>query len=449
MTSPSPIVSAMALLAAVTTLLFAPASEARKRAKKSPLVDPTTTQVGQIAEGIPKAWSKSCELDKRKPLSLVMGFDQHRDYGEAKPYEAKQARGLLSQLCPGDRVQLLEVGRKTRSLGEALTLKKLSDIDDLVLRIEERKGRVKWKRLNAGLLQAAVSEWGQKVNTTQEELLRVLVFFTRDLESRAGKETDIPDFSWANPPYWLQGHALVSIFRPIVSDTKVETWEVFVAAMPDKRTRGTVAEGLRVDMEGWLDPVRTITPTKEDIALAKAAALPQTPASPAPTPLPSPTHEAEQSEAALGWQSAWTPWAIAALLLLVIIAGASWVLFKVAPRRLVQGQEDTTPKLVLVLRDRLHNKILSEDKLDLKSAVRVGASLSNDLMVAGPYGLEILPSTSGSLPRVRATNSLPIEVHRAAGGRLVRATDSAPVPLRGGDRINLGAGQELEVRFAH
>ena len=35
----------------------------------------------------------------------------------------------------------------------------------------------------------------------------------------------------------------------------------------------------------------------------------------------------------------------------------------------------------------------------------------------------------------------------AAGGRLVRATDSVPVPLRGGDRINLGAGQELEVRF--
>ena len=91
---------------------------------------------------------------------------------------------------------------------------------------------------------------------------------------------------------------------------------------------------------------------------------------------------------------------------------------------------------------------MSEDKLDLKSAVRVGASLSNDLMVAGPYGLEIMPSPAGSLPRVRATNSLPIEVHRAAGGRLVRATDSVPVPLRGGDRINLGAGQELEVRFA-
>jgi hypothetical protein len=73
--------------------------------------------------------------------------------------------------------------------------------------------------------------------------------------------------------------------------------------------------------------------------------------------------------------------------------------------------------------------------------------LSNDLTVAGPYGLEILPSPAGALPRVRATTSLPLEVHRAAGGRLVRATDTVPVPLRGGDRINLGAGQELEVRF--
>ena len=105
-------------------------------------------------------------------------------------------------------------------------------------------------------------------------------------------------------------------------------------------------------------------------------------------------------------------------------------------------------KLVLVLRDRLHDKVISEDKLDLKNALRVGASLSNDLTIAGPYGLEILPSPAGALPRVRATNSPPIEVHRAAGGRLIRATDSVPVPLRGGDRINLGAGQELEIRFA-
>jgi hypothetical protein len=377
-----------------------------------------------------------------------MGFDQHRDYSDARPYEAKQARGLLSQLCPGDRVQLVQIGRRAKGIGDAMTLKNLSDIDDLVLRIEERRARVTWKRVNTGLLQAAVAEWGRPVNTARDELLRVLVFFTRDLESRAGKDAELPDFSWSNPPYWLHGHALVSVFRPIISDTKVETWEVFVATTPDTLERGAMAEGLRVEMDGWLVPARRLAaPEPSKVASGTTSGAPQR-ATPAVVARAATQASTAAPEGALSWDRAWTPWAIAGLLLVMLLLGALWVLFRLAPKRLTEGAQPAAPKLILVLRDRLHNKILSEEKLDLKSAVRVGASLSNDLMVAGPYSLEILPSPAGSLPRIRATNSLPIEIHRAAGGRLVRATDLAPVPLRGGDRINLGAGQELEVRFA-
>ena len=98
MRSPSPITLVVALLATLATLLSAPSSEARSR-RATPLVDPTTTQVGELAEGIPKAWATACDSDARRPVSLVMGFDKHREYGEARPYEAKQARGLLNQLC--------------------------------------------------------------------------------------------------------------------------------------------------------------------------------------------------------------------------------------------------------------------------------------------------------------------------------------------------------------
>jgi hypothetical protein len=434
-------------LVTVATVFSTPPCQAR-RGRATPLVDPTTTQVGELADGIPKAWATPCAHEARKPVSLVLGFDQHREYSDARPYEAKQARGLLSQLCPGDRVQLVEVGRSPRKLGEAMTLTNLSDIDDLVLRIEERRARVTWKRMNAGLLQAAVAEWGQPVNTARDELLRVLVFFTRDLESRAGKDAVMPDFSWSNPPYWLRGHALVSVFRPIISDTKVETWEVFVATTPGKLERGTMAEGLRVEMDGWLAPVRRIaTPEAPKVAEGAASTATQQ-AKPVAMIRPAAHGSATPPEGIMSWDQAWTPWAIAGLLFVMLLLGALWVLFRAAPKRLAEAGQPAARKLILVLRDRLHNRILSEDKMDLKSAVRIGASLSNDLMVAGPYGLEILPSAGGSLPRIRATNSLPIEVHRAAGGRLVRATDSAPVPLRGGDRINLGAGQELEVRFA-
>ncbi len=94
MKSPSPIAPWLALLAALTTLGVAPTTEARSR-RSTPLVDPTTTQPGELANGIPKRWAAACDQDARRPVSLVLGFDQHREYGQARLYEAKQASGLL------------------------------------------------------------------------------------------------------------------------------------------------------------------------------------------------------------------------------------------------------------------------------------------------------------------------------------------------------------------
>jgi len=74
--------------------------------------------------------------------------------------------------------------------------------------------------------------------------------------------------------------------------------------------------------------------------------------------------------------------------------------------------------------------------------------MTSDVVVPGPYALEILPGAGGGSPRVRSTNSLGLEVQRAGSSRTLRATESVPVQLRSGDRINLGGGHLLEVRIA-
>jgi hypothetical protein len=74
--------------------------------------------------------------------------------------------------------------------------------------------------------------------------------------------------------------------------------------------------------------------------------------------------------------------------------------------------------------------------------------MTSDVVVPGPYALEILPGASGGAPRVRSTNSLGLEVQRVGAARTLRATESLPVQLRSGDRINLGGGHLLEVRIA-
>ena len=84
--------------------------------------------------------------------------------------------------------------------------------------------------------------------------------------------------------------------------------------MPDKRERGTIAEGLRVEMEGWLDPVRILTPPVSETKQAEARVAAPTSAALTPPTVAAPTPITEARECVLSWDSAWTPWAIAGLL---------------------------------------------------------------------------------------------------------------------------------------
>ncbi len=442
---------AAVLLAALLLGIVAvggPASAQTSKRTPSGILAPVGTRPGEVADTIPRAWHPDCAQRARRPVSLVLGVDTHRDYKPAHDFDGAQAKALIGSLCEDDRVVLVEVGKEARLLGEPTTIADLSDTDDLILRLEERRPPRTWRRSNDSLLKVAVAEWGRRVNLDRPDLLRVLVFFTRDLESKASKDAALPDFSWASPPYWLQEHALVSVFRPITSEETVEAWEVFLAAMPPGLEREAVAQGLRVDVSAWLTPARIVPEAARPERRNKQKIHVDVPEMPdvklVPPDLPVLWPE---PAGILRWDDAWTPWSLAGGLALVLVLVLVWALFRAAPARMSSPQ-GAVPRVTLVVHDRLHERVVSQEVLDLAGPLRVGASMASDVTVAGPYAIEIIPGPNGTSPRVRSTNSLPVEVQRAAGGRMLRATETVPIPLRSADRIRLGGGQELEVRFS-
>ena len=425
------------------------AGDAQARSRTSPLLRPAGTEPGEIADTLPRTWHPSCTREGRRPVILVVALDAYRLYRPANEFEATQARGLLETLCPRDSVSLVAVHTKARRLGETSVIKDLSDIDDLVLRIEERWEPKGFRRINDLVLKTAVAEWGQRENLLRPDALRVLVFFTRHVESKAPRSSDRPDFSWANPPYWLAGHALTAIFRPITSDEEVVAWEIFVPTVPSFVEKEVVPQGLRVDLSTWLDTVRLAPRPAPPGSTVEAGATPATAAPivlPAAISVPDTTKLWKPPEETILWRADWTPWAVVAGLVLVVLALFLWILTRSGSGRgelLVVA----APELTLVIRDRLHDRVVGQEKVVLDGPIRIGASLSSDVTIPGPYALEILPGLHGASPRLRAINSLPVEIKRAAGGRLLRATESVPIPLRPGDHIHLGAGQEVEVQF--
>lgn len=441
------VLSALAVLAALVGNV-ALARELDIGSSPSSILAPAGTPPGAVADPGPRAWHPSCAAPRRRPVSLVLGLDDFRDYRPAHLFEAPQVKALLSALCPGDRVTPVLVEKKAVPLGLPVVVKDLTDLDDLALRIEERREPRSFRRTNDALLQAAVAAWGSDVDRATPDLLRVLVFLTRDLASEASKGREVPDFSWTSPPYWLEGHALTAILRPIASDKAVEAWEVFVASRPAGPSSGEVTQGLRVDLAAFLDPARLVPEPPKPVRINKAKMQIEVPAELPPSIRPPDLPVLwPEPEGILRWDRAWTPWLLAGGAVFLLLVTLAWLLLR-APAKHAAGPDRAAPELTLLLHDRLHGKVVTREKRRLDGPIRMGASASNDLPVPGPYSLELLPGPAGAGPRLRSTNSLPLEVQRAAGGRMLRATDSVPIPLRSGDRIHLGAGQEVEVLFA-
>jgi hypothetical protein len=342
----------------------------------------------------------------------------------------------------GDRALLVAVDKEPMLIGEPKVVSQPADIDELVLRIRQRKEPQAFTRANMALTNAALGEWELPELRDREDLLRVVVFFTQHLESRMGARAR-EDFSWLSPPYWLGELAVAAVVRPIASLTEVRGWELFLAAKPRWVEDGLLGQGFRVDLRTWLDPIRVKPAPPPPPEPPPAPVEAEKPAAPGARPPPRSgagrIHLAEED---------WQPWILAGLLALLWVLTLVWGFSR--GRRAAPGAEvKLEPReLVLHVRDRIHDATVVEETVRLESAIRVGPAVTSDVVVPGPHALEILPGGPGSSPRVRSINALPVEVQRASGGRVVRATETIPVPLRSGDRIQLGGGHELLVKYS-
>lgn len=424
--------------------------------KRKSLLAPSGATPGTVAAPRVKRWAEICTHQRRRPMALVVALDKHRDYRPAHKGEAERVKQVLYWLCPGDTVSVVEISQEIRPLGERMVVKDLADLDDLLLRVEERREPREFRRLNHQVIAAGAAEWGRSEIVAKPETLRALVYFTRDLESRAPRNAYVDDFNWARPPYWLAGHALIALFKPITSDEAVVAWETFLVATPSWASPDTMDQGLRVDLKTWLEPVR-LKPKPKPKPKPVPVALPaqalsideqRTLVIPEGT-LPDPSKLwSDRGEQALLWHPEWTPWLVAGILGVLLLMSLTWTLLARGRRGGGGAGTGEPSQLTLIVRDRIHDTVVSQERVRLLSPVRVGASMTSDVVVPGPYAAEILPSAAGGTPRVRSTNSLGLEIQRSGASRALRATESVPVQLRSGDRINLGGGHLLEIRIA-
>ncbi len=444
----------LAAILGVLTLALAVPAQARPPRERRP-AQPTeaervleggpAAQQGAQAAGAPAArqWHASCSSPYRRPMSMVLGFDEFRDYRPAQLAEPEAVRQLLGTACAGDRVVLAAVGMDVRLLTEPTTLKQPADIDALVQAVASRREPTLYTRINDNLTKLASEEWSRAENKDKQDLLRVLIFFTRHVESRKPSKSYVNDFSWASPPFWLEGMAMVGVMRPLVADKKIEAWDLSVVTTPGFVDRKQLSTGLKPDLTAFIDGARMKERPKEVARMevkqtAQGPVIIGAPKLPELWPVP---------DGAILWDDAWTPWAIAAGLGLALVLVLIWALARSAPPRNLGVASSDAKELTLIIHDRLHGTVVGQEKARLEAALRVGPSVSSDVIIPGPYALEIIPGSNGSAPRLRSTNTLPVEVQRASGGRLLHATDAIPVPIRSGDRVHLGGGHELEVRY--
>ncbi|OIP35359.1 MAG: hypothetical protein AUK47_16775 [Deltaproteobacteria bacterium CG2_30_63_29] len=399
-----------------------PSTAAPDAADASPIVDPAGPVVGEWT------WCQH-----RPPLNVVAGFDEGRYFRHVEPMLLAATENWLRSLCIGDTVRLATFGLDVTWLGDPVVFDGDPAVEALMKRIQKRGEPVSGNSINELLVKRSFEYWDSLPRGA--ETLRALYVFTDTMVSDAPKRY-LMDYSWAELPSYLQGRFLLVVSllekaspsgQPLIYVTGAPT-----GLTPEAFPSGGATSYADV-MSAFVPPpvvAQTDNNTSSEGDSGDRVVVVKE---------PQPWLLSDEGLALLAGV------AVAVLLVVFLVGRLTTKRTKEDRKRATrEGPDHTAAHLTLVLRDRLSGAVVREERRTLENPLRLGSGSGADFFVPGPYSVVLQEGDEG--PILRSGNLLGLEIHRG-GGRRVAIAEGEVLPIKTGDRVDIGGGQEVEIRL--
>jgi len=408
----------------LVVLLVALSTSTVASTQPTPTPDPNATPTPAEAPALP-AW---CAV--RPPMRVVMTYDRGKNFNAVTDQALVATEAFARTLCPGDIVRVSEFGLKAEWLSDPIVMAGPAEVDKIVkaVRVRSRPGAP--SSVNELAVKDASAWWEATLEPGQ---MPVLAVFTDTIESDAPRTTFVKDFHWHELPVYFQGRFLAIV---TVLDRRAarEAGTVYVTntptAFPPPRALPSGGN------TAYTDVMETFIPEPEPVPIEPRVIIERV--------------EIDNTPRWLAWIGTWqgsltAGGAFFALGLLLFAAGRRSKHPR-APELPHTTHPDHEPQQVtLLLLDNLHSQVLHQETRQLATPLRVAPASNADFVIPGPYAFEIVGDLA-DVPVIRSANMLGIEILRAPDRRITLA-EGETLPLRNGDRVNIGAGHQVEVQL--
>lgn len=393
-----------------------------------PIPDPVKTPSEPPAAEAPvlPAW---CGV--RPPMRVVMTYDRGKNFNAVTDRALVATEAFVKTLCPGDVVRVSEFGLKAEWLSDPIAISGTpAEVDKIVKIVRLRSRPAALSSVNELAVKDAVTWWEE---TLEEGQMPVLAVFTDTIESDAPRTTFVKDFHWHELPTYFQGRFL-TVVTVLDRRSSRDAGTVYVtstaSAFPSPATLpsgGTTA---------YTDVMEAFIPPPEPVVVEPRVIIERV--------------EVDNTPQWLQWLGTWqgsltAGGAFFALGLLLFAAGRRSKRARTVEVPSREGAEHEPQQVTLLLRDNLRSQVLHTETRQLDHPLRVAPASNADFVIPGPYAFEIIGDLA-DVPVIRSANMLGIEVLREPDRRIT-LSEGETLPLRNGDRVNIGAGHMVEVQL--
>ncbi|MDX9722454.1 MAG: hypothetical protein RBU37_17040 [Myxococcota bacterium] len=361
----------------------------------------------------------------RPALSAVFAYDDGKWFAAVAGMSESATETAARSLCPGDTVRMGSFGTQLQWWGEAIDFEGTSSMEEMLRRVKKRPAPSAQHSINDALLKAAFEYWDER----SAERTRALFVFTDTIESDAPPR-HVGDWNWNEIPSFVAGQLLL-VVSLLEKSSPANRPLVYVTAAPKDKAISDFPSG---GTTSYADLWASYIPVEAPPAVEQSA----------PVPVQIRIVQGEAS-----WLEQPKILAIlgvgVALLVIAAYLLGRWSVRRWLARQTAQLPKEEVPELTLILRDRYSGRVVREETRLLSAPLRLGSGSGTDFFVPGPYVLE-LRNEKGQGPVLRSANMLGLEVIRN-GGRRMAIADGELVKLSSGDRVDIGGGQEVELRL--